>query len=1059
MEKIQKINLKTLLGVAVAAAIACVCLIPKVNVNSDMTKYLPDDSQMRHGIEVITEEIDASSLNMADARIMMKGVPSDSLQAIADSISAFKGINGVSVRTAGEYALYEMGVAHSVNQKRLARRIGKTFEHYEAVTQTSQDGNTPDPIALVLAVSVLVVILLIMSTSWMEPVLFLAVTGMAVGVNVGTNAFLNSVSITTNSIAAVLQLALSMDYSIILMNRFRQERIDCEDSVSAMWNSLKKAAPSILSSAMTTVVGLLMLAFMNLKIGADLGFVLAKGVLCSLLYVFIALPGLILIFEKAIDASEKKVPELPTDKIAAYNEKHKVPLALISVIVFVGFFLWSEKTEITFSTNVETPIDQIFTKKNTVVLVYDNADENAVIDIVDSIAGHPEVDMAISYPSLMLKKHNVTEMTDMLKKLGGEQAEMLSEDLLRIVYYSCNSGEKESMKVSFPDLLAFVEEQAQTNELVAANLPEDFQEKMEMLHSILPDGDEPAVASAPKAAPAVVTYVPSSQPVETAAPAPVESSPAPAAQPTAMPRKRDVTKPLEANGKMNIREYMVALAAQERDPEISRLATFTDRKLLNTKMNVDEMTSYMGSTKYQTKMVYSFSKNKDAGMTPLEFTHFLADDLFSRKALASMVSAEQKAGLRLRLKVMEYANRNADVSIEELDEIAVQYGAKSALKRTAPPIDGTTSVSVVSRPVVPVLVETPKKETVADDVPAQAEVVTVVTPAPEEPQEDPRIARLMRMMNPARKYTAEQMGRNFAALGNPVDKNTMGLLYMLYGSAFNYDESWEMNLSQLVDFIGENVINGEQFSAFVDEDLKEQFAGMQEQMQSGLGKLKGESHSLAVFQTTLPDESFETENFLKGVYDLCDDKLEEEHWFVGESVMFLEMKEGFRHEMLLVTILTILAIFSIVALTFRNLVVAIVLVMTVMSAMFINVTAGGIGGHTVLYLAYLVVQSILMGATIDYGILFASYYRETGTLKQAYRNSIHTIMTSGLIMICVPGIMAIVLDDKMIKPIVSSLSIGAFAAVALILLMMPGVLAALERIVRRTAPKLLGRKR
>ena len=156
------------------------------------------------------------------------------------------------------------------------------------------------------------------------------------------------------------------------------------------------------------------------------------------------------------------------------------------------------------------------------------------------------------------------------------------------------------------------------------------------------------------------------------------------------------------------------------------------------------------------------------------------------------------------------------------------------------------------------------------------------------------------------------------------------------------------------------------------------------------------------------------------------------------------------------TLLTIAAIFLIVFFTFRSLLVALLLVATVMTGVFVDVSVSAIGGSSLLYLAYLIVQSILMGAAIDYGILFANYYREKRTtldigasLKEAYRGTIHTILTSGLILILVPGAMAVLVDDPTVSSIVQAISIGALATVILVLLVLPGMLAACDRIERK----------
>ena len=158
----------------------------------------------------------------------------------------------------------------------------------------------------ILSIVLVTTILLIACPSYFEPVLFLLTIGVAVLLNQGTNIILGETSDVTASISAILQLALSMDYSIILMNRYRQELQADPDREAAMTRALAAAFGSITGSSVTTIVGLLMLVFMRFKIGMDLGIVLAKGVLCSLLCVFTVLPGLILWADKLIRRTTKK---------------------------------------------------------------------------------------------------------------------------------------------------------------------------------------------------------------------------------------------------------------------------------------------------------------------------------------------------------------------------------------------------------------------------------------------------------------------------------------------------------------------------------------------------------------------------------------------------------------------------------------------------------------------------------------------------------------------------------------------------------------------------------
>lgn len=959
---------KVSLWISIAFALVCAVLFFKVNVNSDMTKYLPDNSKMRQGLEILRSEFDASALSVPEIRVVFKDLEADAADSLRADIAARQGVSAVTAQTSGAYTLFEISVEPGVNQKRLARNIDGAY-----LTQTAQDGNTPDPKALVFAIIALIIILLVMSRSWLEPVLFLATTGMAVLVNVGTNAFLPSVSITTNSIAAVLQLALSMDYSIILMNRYRQVKQHRADKCTAMNAAIRTSLRSISTSAGTTMVGLLMLCFMNLKIGADMGIVLAKGVFCSYVYAFTALPGLILIFDKAIDATAKKVPTLPTDGIADFVKRFRIPLAVLFVVISAGSYILHNRTVISFSTNFETPVDSLFPRDNAIILVYSNADEASVCDVLDSAAADSCVNMAISYPSLMLRQMTAGQMTARLKELGGEQAAMLDESLLRAVYYT-RYADASMLRLSFPELVSFIKQQSETNPLIASYMGPEMKEKMAMLDAVT--GAVPAFDGGYSA------------PAAKGPSGPLAEDPAP--------------------------------ASEDEILDSATVARLSDTTLVRKQMTTAEMTAFIGSTAMQTKMVYSMSGNSGKTMSPLEFAHFLVDDIFNRKALASMINADQRAGMTLRLQIMEAADSGRPVAVP-----AASPAESAAPQAPAEPADPAASEDASPADAPTQMAPAPQPE----------------APAVEEPSEEDRMMALfMEITDPSNKYSAARMAKNFNELGEKMDKGTVELLYLFYGSVNRYDESWTMSLEEFVDFLSDNILEDKRFAAFIDDDLRERFGGMRAQMQEGLGRMRGPKHSIAAILTSLPDESPATEAFIRSLDASCAAHFTEPSYLLGESVMFCEMKDGFGREMLVVTLLTILTILAVVAIAFHSIPVAFVLVMTVMSAVFVNVTASGFGGHTLLYLAYLIVQSILMGASIDYGILFTGYYRATRDLKLSYRGATPTILTSGLIMICVPGAMALLLDDAMISPIVANLSLGSLAAVILILFVMPAVL-------------------
>lgn len=149
-------------------------------------------------------------------------------------------------------------------------------------------------IAMVMGIFMISVILCLTTTSWFEPFLFLFIMGVAIIINMGTNIFLGEISFLTFSTAAILQLAIAMDYSVFLLHSFTRERQAGVEPEQAVANAIHSSVTSILSSGATTIVGFLVLMLMRFKIGFDMGFVLAKGIVISLLTVLLLMPALLL---------------------------------------------------------------------------------------------------------------------------------------------------------------------------------------------------------------------------------------------------------------------------------------------------------------------------------------------------------------------------------------------------------------------------------------------------------------------------------------------------------------------------------------------------------------------------------------------------------------------------------------------------------------------------------------------------------------------------------------------------------------------------------------------
>ena len=504
----------------------------------------------------------------------------------------------------------------------------------------------------------------------------------------------------------------------------------------------------------------------------------------------------------------------------------------------------------------------------------------------------------------------------------------------------------------------------------------------------------------------------------------------------------------------------------------------TDTTAIRLPMSVDEMAFFIGSTPTQTRLVYGYAPGKKK-LTPLQYVHLLTDDLFNRPGLQGLISPEQRNKLTLRTQLMDLANANASLSPEEMNTLLGSFGMDGfsedqLLAMLAEPASSTLD-TVHSTPdtvhPTPDITPFPSGEGrgEASDTVHLTSNIQHPTPHIQHPTSniqhptpaDLQAELFIELVFGGKEYTPAQMASKLSRLmklsgvkSAPVTADQMSLLYTYHGSVYSACDTMRLGLDQLLTYVCDTLIYDTRLADMVPNSAREQVAGVKKQVIGGMGQLRQPSHSLFVVLTSLPVESAQTYAFVDTLMSKADAQLVHDHYYLGESVMYSEMKAGFGHEMNVVTLLTVLAIFLIVALTFRSLIVPTILVVTVMTAFYVNVVMAGLISGQVLYLAYLIVQAILMGATIDYGILFANYYRENRkTMPQyeavsaAYRGSIRTILTSGIIMVIAPGVMAALIDDLMISNIVRSLAIGAFMAVLLILTVVPAVLVALDRLV------------
>ncbi len=291
--------------ISIVCALVFALLIPSVNVNSDQTKYLANDSDMRKGLEIINSEFPVVELKDS-FQIMFENLTDSQKPTILQKLKTYDGVTGVdydensSDYNTKTYTMYIVHTDYVLNANKVNAVINTIKDDLgdKYTLHTYYSGGYMDVLdtLIPLAVSIMLILLLIMCRAYIEPVLLLVSIGVAILINMGSNIIFESVADITFSIAAVLQLVLSIDYSIILLHRYQQEYelSENKNKVEAMINAVINAVRSIASSSATTVVGLLVLLLMSFTIGTDIGLVLSKGVFLSFVCVFTVMPSMII---------------------------------------------------------------------------------------------------------------------------------------------------------------------------------------------------------------------------------------------------------------------------------------------------------------------------------------------------------------------------------------------------------------------------------------------------------------------------------------------------------------------------------------------------------------------------------------------------------------------------------------------------------------------------------------------------------------------------------------------------------------------------------------------
>jgi hypothetical protein len=375
---LEKYSKWIILAITSIVIIASIILSFNVKTNYDMTEYLPDDSSTNEGIEVLEDTFG----NHALVEVMVKDVTLIESYTIKQDIEEVSGVQQVvwldnygditnpdtiDQRTLQTFyndsnALfrvvffedsYAIEVEESIDDIKILLGDEGVYYRGEPIENIASRDLAEDEFLkiLLIIIPICFIILIFASKSWIEPLIILTVLGVGVVINLGTNAFLPSVSFITLTIAAALQLAISLDYSLFYIHRYYEYRDEGLEVPTAINKAFKKALPIITASALTTMIGFIALFFMRYGIGFDIGIVLTKGILFSYLSVFFVLPVLILILSPWIEKTRHRHFMFNLNGLRHIFAKFRYVILALFVLILTFGLIFQHQSEFFYGNN------------------------------------------------------------------------------------------------------------------------------------------------------------------------------------------------------------------------------------------------------------------------------------------------------------------------------------------------------------------------------------------------------------------------------------------------------------------------------------------------------------------------------------------------------------------------------------------------------------------------------------------------------------------------------------------------------------------------------------
>ena len=672
---------------------------------------------------------------------------------------------------------------------------------------------------------------------------------------------------------------------------------------------------SITGSSVTTIVGLLMLVFMRFKIGMDLGIVLAKGVLCSLLCVFTVLPGLILWADKLVRKTTKK-PRAPKRErrsvlaaLGRFSYRWRGAIAAAFVLLFAGTYILQLSTQIAYTLTDADPVAEVFPPDNPIVVLYNNADEDAVAALADRLEADPNVKSAMAYSTTLGRQYTAAQMANVVGALDASIP--VSADMLGMIYYDAHSGGR-AVTIPAGRFLRFVTDHVANNAAFAPYLDAGMTANLQTLQKFT----DPAALTQQRTAESLAGFLG------------MDAADAKQLLLYYYTQHGDASTggmTLPAFSDFLVNEVltdstladMVDASARE---QAATLQTFTDVSAMTTPRGCDEIAQMLGMDEDTVRLLFVAYHTLNGDLLTGDWNvsmQTLVNFLAEHSALLDDAQAQQ---ITMLSRIINGSVDGTSYSAAELaDLLGMDAGQVRQLYLLYTSRHGDTSGWTLS---VQQFVDFLCQEVLPD-----ARFAGQLSGVDTSQLQSART--VIDAVASGRSYTAAELANLFQGLSSQLDRGTMELLFLYYASVYSSDASWTMSMQELFDYLQNDLLTDARFASFLTDDMRAQITDAQTMLTDAVTQLRGSNYSRLVLTTTLPGESDETSAFIAQLMQDLDAVTTGDYYLIGNSAMVYEMENSFDSELLLITLLTAASIFLVVVFTFRSLIIPALLVLLV----------------------------------------------------------------------------------------------------------------------------------